>query len=108
VVAPAPPAVAAAPASLGEEQVKRTKQDREAETGAANLTAQVTALRETRKDVFRISLDNGQVWQQMDLDSLFRVEVGDTVRIERGAMGGYRMARSSGSRSGWTRVTRLK
>jgi hypothetical protein len=113
---PAPPAVAvasaAAPAApaLGDESVRRTVKEKEAAKVAepTSLEAKVTALRETRPEIFRVTLDNGQVWQQMDMSSLFHLETGDTIRIERGAMGGYRMARTSKGRSGWVRVTRLQ
>jgi hypothetical protein len=101
-----PSQVAAAPA-LGDESVKR---DRKAGTVVAepsNLEAKVTAARETRPDTFRVSLDNGQTWQQMDMSKLFRVAVGDTVRIEKGTLGGYRMA-LAGGRSGWVRVSRVE
>ncbi len=104
----APPAVAAAPREMGDEQIKRSTKEREKEAGPTSLTANVSALKETRRDVFRISLDNGQVWQQMDMETLFHIEVGDTVQIDKGALGGYRMARVSGSRSGWVRVNRVK
>jgi hypothetical protein len=104
VAAPAAPAVAAAP-SLGEERVQRKTQEKPAEP--ASLEATVTALKETRPAVFRLTLDNGQVWQQMDMSSVFQVDVGDKVRIEKGTMGGYRLTRSSRGRSGWVRVTRL-
>ncbi len=129
-VAPAAPAaaarapVAAAPAvatppvvapvtvapmvALGDESVKRKNRDSSEPESPTSLTAKVTALRETRKDVFRVTLDNGQVWQQMEMDSLFTVAVGDTVQIDKGRLGGYRMARVSNGRSGWARVTRTQ
>lgn len=104
--APAPAAPANASADFGSEQLRRSasRDDEEPRT----LTASVTALRETRRNVFRITLDNDQVWQQMDMDSLFHLEVGDTVEINRGRLGGYRMARTSRGGSGWVRVNRLK
>jgi hypothetical protein len=109
---PAAPAVAVAPAApaLGDENVRRTAKEKEATKAAepSSLEAKVTALRETRPEIFRVTLDNGQVWQQMDMSSLFHLETGDTIRIERGTMGGYRMARTSKGRSGWVRVTRLQ
>ncbi len=105
VVAP----VAVAPAvSLGDESVKRKNRDSAEPEAPTSLTAKVTALKETRKDVFRMTLDNGQVWQQMEMDSLFSVAVGDTVQIDKGRLGGYRMARVSNGRSGWARVTRTR
>lgn len=102
----AAPAVAAAPA-LGDDSVKRSRKDGAVATEPANLDAKVTAARETRKDTYRVSLDNGQIWQQMDMSALFHVAVGDTVRIEKGALGGYRMA-LTGGHSGWVRVSRLQ
>jgi len=48
------------------------------------------------------------VWQQMDMDSLFNLAAGDTVQIDRGRMGGYRMARISKGGSSWVRVNRVK
>ena len=83
--APVPAAACAAP-SLGEERVQRKSQEKPAEP--SSLEATVTALKETRPAVFRLTLDNGQVWQQMDMSSVFQVGVGDTVRIEKGTMGG--------------------
>lgn len=108
-VAPAAPAVAAAPVAtpaLGDESVQRKEKNKP--TGPANLEATVTALKETRPQVVRLTLDNGQVWQQMDMSTVFQVDLGDTVRIEKGAMGGYRLARTSRGRSGWVRVTRVQ
>jgi hypothetical protein len=108
-VAVAPAAATPAPA-LGDEAVRRTVKEKEAAkaTEPTSLEAKVTALRETRPEIFRVTLDNGQVWQQMDMSSLFHLETGDTIRIEKGTMGGYRMARTSKGRSGWVRVTRLQ
>jgi hypothetical protein len=115
----APPAVAARPPpaaeaprtttatpEFGADQLRRSSGDDEA--APSKLTATVQELRETRPNVFRITLENGQVWQQMDMDSLFHVQVGDTVEINRGRLGGYRMARQSRGGSGWVRVNRLK
>jgi hypothetical protein len=115
-VRPTAPAVAVAPAAatpapaMGDESVRRNVKEREAAkaTEPTSLEAKVTALRETRPEIFRVTLDNGQVWQQMDMSSLFHLETGDTIRIEKGTMGGYRMARTSKGRSGWVRVTRLQ
>ncbi len=102
------PAVVATPPALGDDSVKRSVKAREVEAGPTTLTAVITDLRETRPNVFRMTLDNGNVWQQLDLASTFYVKAGDTVKIEKGRMGGYRMARVSGSGGGWVRVTRVK
>jgi hypothetical protein len=105
------PAVAVAPVAapaLGDESVQRREKDKNKPAEAASLEATITALKETRPQVVRLTLDNGQVWQQMDMSSMFQVNVGDTVRIEKGTMGGYRLARTSRGRSGWVRVTRVQ
>lgn len=106
--APAAPAPAAAADSFGSDQVRRTEKQRQADAGPTSLSAQVASLREYRQRMWLITLDNGQVWQQMDIDSLFQVGVGDTIQIEKGKLGGYRMARTSNGRSGWVRVNRVK
>jgi hypothetical protein len=109
---PAPPAPAAQAgtdtARFGAETLKRSDAEREREAPPSSITATVRELRETRPNVFRVSLDNGQIWQQMDMDSLFTLAVGDTVQIDRGRLGGYRMSRTSKGGSGWVRVNRLK
>jgi hypothetical protein len=93
--------------ALGDEAVqRRSKEAKPAEP--ADLEAKITALKETRPNVVRLTLDNGQTWQQMDMSSVFQVSVGDTVRIEKGTMGGYRLTRTSRGRSGWIRVTRVQ
>jgi hypothetical protein len=94
--------------ALGEESVKRDTTS--AEAGRVSLTAKISALRETRRSVYRISLDNGQVWQQMDMDSQFVVKVGDSIEIRKGRMGGYRLGRlGKGDKAGnWVRVDRLQ
>lgn len=112
-VAPAAPAIVpAAPAvatpALGDESVRRRDKESSKPAEPASLEATVTALKETRPQVVRLTLDNGQVWQQMDMSSVFQVNVGDTVRIEKGAMGGYRLTRTSRGSSSWVRVSRLQ
>jgi hypothetical protein len=106
-----PPAVAAAPAAapaLGDESLKRSQKQRKESDAPTSLEAKVTAAREVRQATYRVTLDNGQVWQQMDMSTLFQVGVGDVVRIEKGALGGFRMARVSNGRSGWVRVSRVE
>ncbi len=102
------PAVAAAAPALGDESLKRSQKERKESDGPTSLEAKVTAAREVRQATYRVTLDNGQVWQQMDMSTLFQVGVGDVVRIEKGALGGFRMARVSNGRSGWVRVNRVE
>lgn len=103
-----PPPVAAPAQDFGADQLRRTPSETAKDETPRTLTATVSALRETRTSVFRITLDNGQVWQQMDMDSLFHLQTGDVVEISRGKLGGYRMARQSRGGSGWVRVSRIK
>ena len=109
VPAPAVAAPVAAAPALGDESVQRKARAREEKPAEpSTLEASITALKETRPGVVRLTLDNGQVWQQMDMSTVFQVAVGDTVRIEKGTMGGFRLARTSRGRSGWVRVTRVQ
>jgi hypothetical protein len=104
---PVVPVVPAVVPSLGDESLKKRVRD-DAANEPTSLTAKVAGLRETRPNIFRITLDNGQVWQQMDMESRFFLEVGDPVQVERGMMGGYRMAKTGKNRSAWARVSRIK
>ncbi len=102
----APPA-AAAPTQLGDELVKR-KERPAAGTPEASLTAAVTKLREERLGIYLITLDNGQIWRQQEMTTNFLLHVGETVRIDRGALGSYMLKPIVEGRSGWIRVTRVK
>jgi hypothetical protein len=107
--APVPASAPAASSGFADESLKaRNKPDKERAAEVNNMTAQISDLKETRANVWRISLDNGQVWQQQDMNNGFLPKAGGTIRIERGMMGGYSMALIGESRSPWVRVTRLK
>ncbi len=51
--------------------------------------------------MFRITLDNGQVWQTQEGRSVFLVKVGDTVRIDKRSMGSYQLARVTDGKAGY-------
>lgn len=109
----APPAVAAAPAAaapaaatFGDEQLKRTVEERKREEGPAKQAGKVAALREARPGIWRITLENEQLWQQTESDRHFFIDVGDEVVIERGMLGSYHLEQADGGRR--VRVTRLK
>jgi hypothetical protein len=113
VAAAAAVGVAAAPAGFADEALKKSTAERAAAASAAptDLTAKVTAMHEISYKRFRVSLDNGHVWQQEETQPLTmpEVQVGDTVHLEKGSLGGYRMAMvRNGKDLYWTRVTRLK
>jgi hypothetical protein len=102
--------VAAAPA-LGDEQVKKKdKAAREAEEAAqqTRLTAKVTGVKEVRQDTWRVQLDNGQAWLQLDMSDRFNPRVGDTIEVQRKRMGGYSMSIAGSNRSPWVRVSRVE
>ena len=116
VAEPAPPS-ASAPAApppatpedrfgreraIAREQQERARQETR-EIG--ELNALVSAI-ETRIDgLMIITLDNGQVWRQNRADSMFRLKVGDAVKIQPGALKSFLM---SGPSNRSTRVTRVR
>jgi hypothetical protein len=112
---PAPASTAAvvagttAPAAIGDESLKKSSAERAASGAPTSADAKITAMRAIRPNVYRITLDNGQVWQQEESDFTFQPGVGDTVRIAKGAMGRFDMSRlANGKTGGWVRVTRVK
>lgn len=55
-----------------------------------NLTAKVAATREFGAGYWMILLDDGAIWEVTELRSMFEPpRRGDTIRIRRGAIGGY-------------------
>jgi hypothetical protein len=77
-------------------------------TEPLEFVATVTALRQTVPNSRVITLDNGQVWQQLDMSSTFHPSVGDTIQVQKKMMGGYSMALAGEKKSQWIRVTRLE
>ena len=89
---------------LAEERAAQAKLDA---FGASNLPPErqpvqkADEMRELRAKVELVSfdpfgnavlmLDNGQTWQQMELQKLPRIKIGDEVEINKGAIGGYRL-----------------
>lgn len=111
-VSPVAPAAAAGAAvvtsktpEIGDESIKGASEPKVVPT---SLTAKVASLQTIRAYNYYITLDNGQHWQQEEMKTGFHLEVGDTVQIERGRMGGYKLAYvKDGKPSGaWVRVTR--
>jgi hypothetical protein len=90
---PVAPAAVPAAASLGAENLPKTREEKAATSGPTSLTAGVTGVLATQGNMYRITLDNGQVWQTMEGRSVFAVKVGDTVRIDKRSMGSYQLAR---------------
>jgi len=70
-----------------------------------HVDATVSAQRRLATGHFVVTLDNGQRWQQTELDSLAWVATGDRVTIRRGALGSYLLVTPRGFS---TRVRRLQ
>lgn len=65
----------------------------EAELKELSAKIQAAATSASGRGVF--TLDNGQVWRQVEADPHFSVRPGDSVRITRGALGSYFMSVSA-------------
>ena len=63
-----------------------------------HIVATATDVRKTATRKLAVTLDNGQVWRQLDNQRL-RLEVGDTVVVRKASLGSYLMQKQSGSRS---------
>ena len=72
------------------------------------LTARIQALRKSGLGLLTLTLDNAQVWQQLEADAYFPLAVGETVRIEQGALGSYRLTRVVEGWKKWLRVKRVE
>lgn len=73
-----------------------------------SLTAVVAGLRELPQGTYAITLDNGQLWRQTEKARYFPLNVGETVRIDRGILGSYQLTRIVEGSSRFVRVTRVK
>jgi len=83
----AAPPIAAAPAvGLGSERLPRTASGKRAQ----ELTAVVASVSYDARGRFTVTLDNGQVWRQLEGDTnMLQGARNSTVRISRGALGSY-------------------
>jgi hypothetical protein len=97
---PAEPAPAAATAARDEPVTEAEKfglsasqraalEARPGEPAPAATTAAVKTVTRLPAGYLLIGLDNEQVWQQSELDSLIRLQPGDQVTIRRAALGSY-------------------
>ncbi|ACJ01078.1 hypothetical protein [Rhodospirillum centenum] len=93
-----PPAVASPEQKFGAENVRQpagVAAPRPQEIEA--LTAQVASVRQAGMGRIAVTLSNGQVWRQTETVRL-DLSAGDTVTIERGALGSYNLLTSRTSR----------
>ncbi|HKS58359.1 MAG TPA: hypothetical protein VJS12_23885 [Steroidobacteraceae bacterium] len=117
-VAAAPPAAAspAAPAAAAPQPAAGTvtaeqkfgargdiKPDRHEDLSELNGT--VSALGAKPHGELIVTLDNGQVWAEIATNSRVKLKVGDTVKIERGALGSFLLVAPNGRSS---RVARIR
>ena len=104
--APAAAAATTATAGLSQEdlfgqtsdEVERTVEEATGDERIDSLSATVTKLREYTYDKMLITLDNGQVWKQIDTSNL-RLRVGDTIDIERASLGSFLLRKKGSKRS---------
>lgn len=110
--APAAAASAAGAATISQEElfgqntneVQRTVEEATGSERIDSINAQVTRLQKYDYEKAVISLDNEQVWKQVDGSSL-RLRVGDDVIIERAAFGSFMLKKVGSKRT--MRVSRV-
>jgi hypothetical protein len=95
VAAPAAPVAAPAVASSSKEKAKQP------DSGVTT----VTALGSTLDGRFRVTLENGQVWEQLERYPPVQVKVGDRVTLKKATFGSYQLVVPSGLTA---KVTQLK
>ncbi|HET7083352.1 MAG TPA: hypothetical protein VFI23_01165 [Rhizomicrobium sp.] len=82
----APPIAAAPPAGLGSERLRRAAPVKR----ASEMTASVAGISYDPRGRFTVTLDNGEVWRQLEGDTgRLDAPKNFTVRISRGALGSY-------------------
>jgi len=87
-IAAAAPPVAAPPIGLGSERLPRTASA--APRRAQELTAGIAGITYDARGRFTVTLDNGQVWRQLEGDTaVLQGARNSTVRISRGALDSY-------------------
>jgi hypothetical protein len=79
-------------------EVQQTVEEATGSERIESLDGTVTRLQKSGYDKVVITLDNGQVWKQVDSSSL-RLRVGDTIEIERASMGSYMLQKKGSKRT---------
>jgi hypothetical protein len=115
VSVPDPPAKESAPVSLSPEEKlglserrvqqlesKGTAQPQEVSALQAHIV--LTSPGRDGRDIFE--LDNGQAWQQTEVQRYFTARPGDAVNIKKGALGSFWLSKSPSGQA--TRVKRLR
>ena len=102
----------AVPATISQEElfgknsseVQRTVEEATGSEPIDSISAQVSRLQQYDYDKVVVSLDNGQVWKQVDSSNV-RLRVGDDVTIERASLGSFMLKKSGSKRT--MRVSRM-
>lgn len=71
---------------------------------AMPINAAVTAARREGDGMFVLTLDNGQVWRQLDAGSTLIIESGDRVTVVRASLGSFRIADKRGRSAHFKRM----
>ncbi|MDR7121626.1 hypothetical protein [Rheinheimera soli] len=100
------------PRSTSTEQVQTLSSERFgvehkgiAKTAASSMTAQVTAIQQSKTGLWTITLDNGQKWRQISSDG-FIIREGDNIVINRGTLNSFLLSKIGTERQ--TKVSRLQ
>ena len=80
------------------DEVERTVEEATGDERIDHLTATVTKLQQYAYNKVLITLDNDQVWKQIDTSSL-RLRAGDAVEIERASLGSFMLRKQGSKRS---------
>lgn len=100
---PPAPKVEARPAAVitadKDRKADKEKQPRD------RVTAVVAEVSITPRGLHTVTLDNGEVWRQLEPDQAVVIETGDTISLRSGALGSYQLVTKTDVR---TRVTRVK
>lgn len=91
---------------LTPDQIERARPAAErAAADVQKLTATVTAVEYRGNGRFVATLDNGQLWSQVETNTKVRVAIGDSVTVRRAALGSYLLTSGRGIA---TRVRRVR
>jgi biotin carboxyl carrier protein len=100
----APPPTPAPSVSREEKFGARGGLDPERREELKEITGKVTEVGVRPHGEVVVTLDNGQVWAERSASSKIKVKVGDTVRIESGALGSFVLIAANGRSSKVARV----
>jgi len=87
------------------EAAKRARDPGKGGDANSSISGVVTTVRRQPAGELIVTLENGQVWTQLSVDTRARVAIGDTVTIRRAALGSYMLVTAHGYA---TRVRRVK